>query len=292
MGGEEVARLRALRAAAIGAGREPEWRRTLLDALLSRCADQDVPGATSRADLDEAAEHAAWLLARDCDRESFSSVGRVHEIRWELFGDPADRDVAITMLSEADDLRAEDGWFSTADHAALAELLLGRHADRGLPYDLDAAIDRLRAALDGCDDRVSGLYLRYRLGMALAVRSAGPRAGAADLGEAADVLGGVLPELPAGDPVAHETAVVLGRLLRTRGPAGHRAASRKPPAAWVLALARACASAARARCPGGGARLRGVARHPTRAAGWTAPGDPLRPPVKADRPEREAGPAR
>lgn len=214
---DEVTWLRALRREVAGTSREAGWRQALAEAILLRWGDEDAPGAGSRADLDEAADHAGWLLAHDCDQSSFALVGRVHELRWEGFGDPADRDVAITMLSEADDLRAENAWFSAADHAALAELLLGRHADRGVPYDLDLAIARLRAALGGCDDTWSELYLRYRLGTALALRATGPRADPGDLGEAVELLAKVLPDLPEGDPAAHQAAFALGGLLRRSG---------------------------------------------------------------------------
>lgn len=214
---DELTRLRALGMEVAGTRREADWRHAVAEALLRRWTGEDVPLPASRADLDEAAGHAAWLLAHDCDRWSFALVGRVHELRWEGFGDPADRDVAITMLSEADDLRRENAWFSTADHAALAELLLDRHADRGMSCDLDLAVERLRAALRGCDDRWSALYLRYRLGTALALRAVGPAADPADLGEAVDLLGKVLPDLPEGDPATHQTAVALDRLLRHRG---------------------------------------------------------------------------
>lgn len=217
MAGDEITRLRAMRTEMAGTGREAGWRQALTEAVLVRWGGEGAPGAGSREDLDEAADHAAWLLSHDCDQWSFALVGRVHELRWEGFGDPADRDVAITMLSEADDLRGENAWFSTADHAALAELLLGRHADRGVPYDLDLALARLRAALSGCDDPWSELYLRYRLGMALALRATGPRAAPADLGEAVELLTTVLPDLPEGDPAAHQTAFALGGLLRRRG---------------------------------------------------------------------------
>jgi|GEM_PF-6881492 len=222
MAGDEVTRLRALRAKMDGTHGEAGWRQALTQAILSRCADEDSPGTANRADLDEAAEHAGWLLAHDCDQWSFALVGRVHEVRWEEFGDPADRDVAITMLSEADDLREENAWFSAADHAALAELLLSRHADRGVSYDLDLALARLRAALSGCDDPWSELYLCYRLGMALTLRATGPRAAPADLGEAVELLTKVLPALPEGDPAAHQTAFALGGLLRRRGLASGR----------------------------------------------------------------------
>ncbi|WP_436761467.1 hypothetical protein [Streptosporangium sp. V21-05] len=217
MGGDEVTRLRALRVKVAGTRREAGWRQALTQAILRRCTDEDIPGATHREDLDEAAEHAGWLLAHDCDQWSFALVGRVHEVRWEDFGDPADRDVAITMLSEADDLREESAWFSAADHEALAELLLSRHADRGVPYDLDLAVDRLRAALRGCDDRASALYLRYRLGTALATRVTGQGAGPADLGEAVALLENVLPHMPEGDPATYQATFALGGLLRRRG---------------------------------------------------------------------------
>lgn len=224
MAGDEVTRLRALRVEVAGTRREAGWRQALTQAILRRCTDEDIPGATHREDLDEAAEHAGWLLAHDCDQWSFALVGRVHEIRWEDFGDPADRDVAITMLSEADDLREENAWFSAADHEALAELLLSRHADRGVPYDLDLAVDRLRAALRECDDRASALYLRYRLGTALAVRVTGPGAGSADLGEAVTLLENVLPRMPEGDPATYQATFALGGLLRSRGLANGSAA--------------------------------------------------------------------
>ncbi|MFF3438710.1 hypothetical protein [Streptosporangium sp. NPDC002721] len=224
MAGDEVTRLRALRAKAAGTCGEAGWRQALTQAILERCTDENSSGAVTREDLDEAAEHAGWLLARECDRWSFALVGRVHEVRWEEFGDPADRDVAITMLSEADDLREESAWFSAADHEALAELLLDRHADRGVPYDLDLAVDRLRAALRECDDEWSALYLRYRLGTTLALRVTRPEAAPADLGEAVALLENVLPDLPEGDPATHQAAFALGGLLRSRGLAnGSRA---------------------------------------------------------------------
>ncbi|GAA4195678.1 hypothetical protein GCM10022252_41910 [Streptosporangium oxazolinicum] len=224
MAGDEVTRLRALRAEVVGAYGEAGWRQALTQAILRRCAEGDVLGTGNRVDLDEAAEHAGWLLAHDCDQWSFALVGRVHEVRWEEFGDPADRDVAITMLSEADDLRAENAWFSAADHEALAELLLSRHADRGVPYDLDLAVDRLRAALRECDDGWSSLYLRYRLGTTLALRVTRPGAGRADLGEAVALLEDVLPDLPEGDPATQQATFTLGGLLRTRGLANGSAA--------------------------------------------------------------------
>ncbi|MEU8203817.1 hypothetical protein [Streptosporangium sp. NPDC049046] len=223
MAGDEVTRLRALRAKMDGTYGEAGWRQALTQAILRRCADDDLPGTVSRTDLDEAAEHAGWLLAHDCDQWSFALVGRVHEIRWEEFGDPADRDVAITMLCEADDLHEENAWFSAADHEALAELLLSRHADRGVPYDLDLAVDRLRAALRECDDRWSALYLRYRLGTTLALRATRPGAGT-DLGEAVALLEDVLPHLPEGDPATNQATFALGGLLRSRGIATGSAA--------------------------------------------------------------------
>jgi hypothetical protein len=221
MAGDAIEWLRARRTEMTGTDREFEWRRDLVDALLRRCIGEDLPGGASRTDLDEAADHAGWLLAHDCGQWSFSLVGRTHEVRWEVFGDPADRDVAITMLSEADDLRPENAWFSTADHAALGELLLSRHADRRVPCDLDLAIDRLRAALDGCDDdERAALYLRYRLGTALALRAGRPEAVGTDHGDAVDLLGQALPHLPTGDSVTYETAFTLGRLLWGKEPRG------------------------------------------------------------------------
>ncbi|MEU8383573.1 hypothetical protein [Streptosporangium sp. NPDC048865] len=216
MAGDEVERLRALRVEVAGTHREAGWRRALTQAILHRSTDDDLPGTANRRDLDEAAGHAGWLLAHDCDQWAFALVGRVHEVRWEDFGDSADRDVAITMLSEADDLREENAWFSAADHEALAELLLSRHADRGVPYDLDSAVDRLRAALRECDDDRSALYLRYRLGTTLATRVAGPAAKPADLDEAVALLENVLPHLPEGDPATRRAMSALGGLLRRR----------------------------------------------------------------------------
>jgi hypothetical protein len=260
MAGDEIAWLRAQRAEMTGTDREPEWRRDLVDAILRWCTSEDVPGGASRADLDEAADHAGWLLAHDCGQWSFSLVGRAHEVRWEAFGDPADRDVAITMLSEADDLRSENAWFSAADHAALAELLLSRHEDRRVPYDLDLAIDRLRAALDGCDDdERAALYLRYRLGTALALRSGRPDATGTDRCDAANLLARALPCLPEGDPATYETAFTLGRLLR-RGAASDVGETvewtRRVLGEHGLALLR---------------------KHAVEEIEWTVPDDPLHP---------------
>ncbi|MEV6863000.1 hypothetical protein AB0M44_18605 [Streptosporangium subroseum] len=265
MAGDEIAWLRAQRAEMTGTDREPEWRRDLVDAILRRCTGDDVPGGASRADLDEAADHAGWLLAHDCGQWSFSLVGRAHEVRWEAFGDLADRDVAITMLSEADDLRSENAWFSAADHAALGELLLSRHADRGVPYDLDLAIDRLRAALDGCDDdERAALYLRYRLGTALALRAGRRNTAGTDRRDAANLLARALPHLPEGDPATQETALTLGRLLQGMEVDDGDAGDLDETVEWTRRIL-------------GEHGLAILRAHSAEAVVWTVPDDPLHP---------------
>ncbi|MEU7003151.1 CHAT domain-containing protein [Nonomuraea sp. NPDC046570] len=198
-----------------------QWRAALAWALL------DAAEESAEEPLDEAMEHARWLLGQWRMSGTLLLAGVAHTARYRREGALGDLNVAITLLSEVDERAEAEGddlrlsWFH---HVTLAELR-GVRLQAGPPVggsleDLRLSVAHCRRALELCGSAAERDRLRLLLGICLTRRAAQwpPMAEKDEL--EADAL---LEAAAAQDEPRLEAVYALGQVRLARG---HRTGER------------------------------------------------------------------